>query len=185
MPVTNKPSKFKRGLRVARNATIAGLVGLSAVTAHKEFKEINASRSAERFKKDTISQIALTPSGKATSLIYTRSLDRKHPDFKKNVELRASAIRGLEQAIKKHKSELSVSRIMNTLENSYVNSVEYKFSAGQIKLVNSEPLKEAYKIYNSLPTATRKMLYEMSKTKGTNAELTKQIAVEKKQSLKK
>ena len=184
MAINKKPSRFQKGLRVAKNATIAGLVGLGAVTAHKGVKEYNAIKSAEKFKKETISQITQTPSGKATAKIYIASLNKQHPEFKKNVELRASAIRGLEQAIKKHKSKISVSRIMNTLENSYVNTVDYKFSAGQINYANKSSLKEAYRIYNSLPIATRKKLYEMSKIKGTNTHLTRQIAIEKKQSLK-
>jgi hypothetical protein len=180
--INKKPSRFKKGVRVASGIITAGLVGLATT---RGIKERNATRSAEKFKQETVSQINLTPSGKATTLIYTKSLNRRHPEFKKNVELKASAIRGLEQAIKKHKSNLSVSRIMNTLENSYVHTVGYKFEARQIKYANSSSLKEAFKIYNSLPLSTRKMLYEMSKTKGTNANLTRLIQKEKKQSLKK
>ena len=174
MVATKKISKLKRGLRVVRNTALVGLV---AVAGARGVKEINAIRSAQRFKQETISQITTTPSGKTATLIYTKSLNRKHPQFKKNVELRASAIRGLEQAIKKNKSGLDVLRIMNTLENSSVNVSNYKFNAGQIMYTPSSSIKEACTIYNSLPFPTRKMLYEMSLQKGTNAELTRQLSL--------
>jgi hypothetical protein len=159
----DRRKKFKDIFRIAGKtagvgivATILGLGTREGIRAHK----------ANDFRKETARSINITKSGRATSRIYTEPISRKRPDFKREVELRSSAIRALEKEIARKGSKLSASRIMDTLENSNPLGKDNTFHPEQVKYAKGSQ-KEAFILFNGLPSPVRGKLMEMRSTPGT------------------
>ncbi len=178
-PIENKKSdgmkKFFRTMnKGARVAALVGLLGLGA-------REGVESHKARSFRNKTVSELVSTESGRNAAKIYTGSLRRRNPNFKREVELRTASIRVLEKALEKfnakHNTSLTVSRMMYTLERSSLLN-NYSFNAGQIRYAPTKSVKQAYELFNELPKEVRQRLFDMSRLPETHGSIKKQALID-------